>query len=327
MKTGVETASQRARLPKKSNPIFVALGGVRGGISLGYRSTSGTWVGKCVFDGKRFEKSIGQADDAGIGGLDYAAASQSVLAWSRQIIAPIGISSDDDNAVGFITVAEAIEQTGALRNTELMLRKNLFSSKLAGIKLTQLTARDLEKWRAGLPANWKAATSQPAAGRCPLRPEPVRRPPRNARRLAGEIRAGTKPLSIEAPTKRQLLSDGEVRKLIDAAFTVDNDLGAMVLVLASTGARFAQAAAMTVGDVQEARQRVLVPAAGKGRSARPKPAAAIPMGAAALSRLVEATGASDRPQGERLLMRLAIRNDKRTGSLEANRKGRLDDCA
>ena len=48
---------------------------------------------------------------------------------------------------------------------------------------------------------------------------------------------------------------------------------------------------MTVGDLQEARGRVLLPAAGKGRAARPKPPAAVPVAAGVLSQLVEATDA------------------------------------
>ena len=168
MKAGIETPAKRAQLPLNKNPVFAPVGGARGGISLGYRSASGSWVGKCVFDGKRLEKTIGQADDAGAhGGLDYAAACQAVLAWARRSIAATGSTGDAGTSSSDVCVAEAIEaylasskrKAGALRNSEAMLRKNVLSAKLAAVKLAALTARDLDKWRATLPASWKASTT------------------------------------------------------------------------------------------------------------------------------------------------------------------------
>ena len=56
-----------------------------------------------------------------------------------------------------------------------------------------------------------------------------------------------------------------MRNIIDAAYGVDPDLGALVLVLASTGARFGQAAKITVADLQPEAGRVMVPASAKGK--------------------------------------------------------------
>ena len=50
--------------------------------------------------------------------------------------------------------------------------------------------------------------------------------------------------------RHALLSDEEIRRAIEAAYGLDADLGALVLVLAATGARFSQAVRITVADVQ-----------------------------------------------------------------------------
>jgi integrase len=83
----------------------------------------------------------------------------------------------------------------------------------------------------------------------------------------------------DAEQARQvILTDSEVRAVIDASLAVDADFGALVLVLAATGCRFSQAAALTVCDVQIGARRILVPSSRKGRSTKARPHIAVPVG-------------------------------------------------
>jgi integrase len=62
------------------------------------------------------------------------------------------------------------------------------------------------------------------------------------------------------------LPDADVRKLVQAAMDEDDDLGRLVAVLAATGARFSQAAQLTVRDVLDGGEpRLMMPASRKGR--------------------------------------------------------------
>ena len=66
-----------------------------------------------------------------------------------------------------------------------------------------------------------------------------------------------------------MLRDADVRRTVEAAWEIDaeggwdGDLGRLMLVLASTGARFSQVVRTTVADVQVAQKRLMVPTAEK----------------------------------------------------------------
>ena len=83
--------------------------------------------------------------------------------------------------------------------------------------------------------------------------------------IGKEIEAGLKALPNAQTARQALLSDSDVRHVVDAAYGVDPDLGALVLTLASTGARFGQAAKITVADLQPEAGRVMVPGVGEGQ--------------------------------------------------------------
>jgi integrase len=119
--------------------------------------------------------------------------------------------------------------------------------------------------------------------------------------IAGEIRAGTKPLPYAAEARRQILSDADVRRAIEAAYSVDadGDFGRFVLLLAATGGRFSQLACLTVADVQADQLRVMLPASKKGRSDKTVNCVAVPIGPDVLERLKSAL--AGRRGHERLL--------------------------
>ena len=65
--------------------------------------------------------------------------------------------------------------------------------------------------------------------------------------------------------ENQILSDDQIRRVVAAALLLDDDFGRMVVMLAATGARFAQLRRMQVADVQAEQHRVMVPESYKGR--------------------------------------------------------------
>ena len=99
------------------------------------------------------------------------------------------------------------------------------------------------------------------------------------RRLGREIAAGLKALPGSANARQALLSDADVRKIVEAAFAVDEDFGALVLTLAATGCRFSQASRLRVADLQVEAGRVMVPSSMKGKSMQQRRSAAVPLGA------------------------------------------------
>jgi integrase len=110
-----------------------------------------------------------------------------------------------------------------------------------------------------------------------------------------------KALNFLTNARQQLLTDAQVRSIIAAAREVDDegDFGRLVLLAAATGARFSQLAALKVGSVQPTQNRILVPAAHKGRVLRPKPAVAVPVSPGVIDELAPIM--SGRAPGEPLL--------------------------
>ena len=178
----------------------------------------------------------------------------------------------------------------------------------AATELRKITAGDFERWRKDLtrrvrpPKARQTQQAQKSPAPRPLSPATVNRLLNDLRaalnaavkkhrralpaHVAVEIRIGTRPLPSAAEARRQILFDADVRRAIDAAYFVDDgDFGRLVLLLAATGARFSQIAALTVADVQAEQLRVMIPASKKGRSAKAVSRIAVPIGTDVLERL------------------------------------------
>src|SRR5207249_4486342 len=84
-----------------------------------------------------------------------------------------------------------------------------------------------------------------------------------------------------ADIESKILTDEETRQLLRSVRDGgDDDLYRMCLLLASTGARFAQVRRLKVRDVQVSRRRIMVPASHKGRvGSQPRAAVPVPVGA------------------------------------------------
>ena len=326
----IDTPAKRQRLPARANPYWVAVGGGRGGVSLGYRRRArgaGSWVAKVVLLGQRLEERLGKADDSGADGdvIAYPVAVASALAWSERQ-AEVMIVQQARPARTPPTVQSAVESYIATRiarsaeagtNAAVRLKLHVVGDQVfATIPLRKLRAGDIEAWRARLP------TKQNDSGRRPLAPSTINRLLNDVRaalnaaaeahrrefspHLPAEIKAGTKALSVASNARKQILDAAAVKAIVRAAEQVDADFGAVILLAAASGARFSQLAAITVGDLQAARRRVLVPSSRKGRAARAKPPIPVPLSDGVLARLEVA--ADGRPVGEPLLMRWAYRH-------------------
>ncbi|MGB3347892.1 MAG: tyrosine-type recombinase/integrase [Brucella anthropi] len=147
---------------------------------------------------------------------------------------------------------------------------------LADTPLHKLTKADLAGWRAALPGksttrrrltnDFKAALNAVA----PDELKPII--------AAGLVKPDSEP-SEPVARDNQILTDNQVRKLVQAAIATDDDLGRMVVLLAATGARFSQVIRLRVGDVQPDRSRIMMPASHKGRTQDyEKPSIPIPVG-------------------------------------------------
>ena len=88
------------------------------------------------------------------------------------------------------------------------------------------------------------------------------------------LRAPEKP---DRARTKQVLPDADVRKLVEAALTHDADFGALVMLLAATGARMDQLTRCTVADFQPEARRIMVPASRKGRGDKQITHTAIPL--------------------------------------------------
>ncbi|CAH1653499.1 hypothetical protein BOSEA31B_10938 [Hyphomicrobiales bacterium] len=285
----IDTPARRRKLPEAKAPVWVSIGQARSGLKLGYRKgpRGGVWVAKHVGKGTRRECTIGAADDAGApeGALSFTAATQAAIAWADGVKA----QAASGGATTAVTVKQAVDSYVTMRvarsaragaDGRSRLSKHVLRDKLAGMALSNLSATALTDWRKRLdpelaPATVNRTLNDLRAALSRAVDEYWRLLPPS---LPREIEHGMKSIPEASQARAIILPDADVRTVVDAAFTVDVDFGVLVLLLAATGMRFSQIAAMTVADVQPAASRVMVPPSRKGRAVKPKPRIAIPVG-------------------------------------------------
>lgn len=295
-KAAFDTAAKRAKLPANRNPYWHGVSGGRGGVSLGYRKPArgvGSWIAKIVVAGVRIEERIAPADDVGApaGGLPYPQAVSAALSWGRQKFAGIEAREDGDVGAEVPTVKSAITAYIAEReaksasgnDAKSRLTKHVLSDeRFAKLTLARLTAASLRRWREGLPKTLRPSTINRLLNdlRAALNAMAERHRRELPAHVAGDIKSGTKALPSATEARRQVLSDADVRGVVSAAFAADEsgDFGRLVLLVASTGARFSQIAALTVADVQVGKLRIMIPVSKKGRGAKQAARIAVPIG-------------------------------------------------
>jgi integrase len=294
------------------------IGGVKLGYRKPAGGGAGAWVAKTTTGGDRAQERIGAADDAGpneapaAGSLSLADATAAALAWAearrrRKARDAEAVASD---AAPAPTVADAVRDYIAQRiaqdakdgrDAELRLSRHVLAAPLATVDLRSLAARDLETWRKGLQRGGRAAAKAARLGEgvAPLAPSTLARllndlraalraaVRRHRARIDGAAFAAAIEDGLRAPPaateargedKIQYLPPAETARVVASSFDVDRDFGHLVLMLAATGLRLSQVAAIRVGDVQLAQGRVMVPASAKGRSRKAKPPIPVPLG-------------------------------------------------
>jgi integrase len=303
--TELDTKTARAKLGWAPVPYFVA---IDQGIELGYRKGKltndlkrkpGAWVMRRYIGGdkktKHTSESIGVADDfANADGAEVLTFWQA-QAKVRVLVKPQAAASEERAPQ---TVGDAVREYVADRiarnptngrDAHYRLETPVLADKrFAGIPLAKLTADDLGRWRKGLSKDVKAATVRRTINdlRAALSAA-VERDWRNLPdTIRGEIKSGLKPPDNAGGAARHaLLTDADIRHIVDAAFGVDADFGALVLVLAATGARYSQAARITVAGLQVDARRLMVPASAKGKGEKQRPEIAVPVGNDVIERL------------------------------------------
>ena len=298
-----DSVAKRARLAPAKNPRWQGVSGGRGGVSLGYRKPArgpGGWVAKLVIDGSRVEQRLAQADDAGAepDALAYPAAVTAAIEWARVQLRRLD-GEGEGSAQAIPTVRAAVEAyvaarsaraPAAGRDAEKRLGKHVLADEtFAATHLAKLNAGTLRAWRQRLSDQLQPTTVNRLLNdlRAALNAAAEQQRRLLPATLPAEIRAGTKALSAGSSARKQVLPDAEIRRLVDAAFAVDEtgDFGRLVLVMAATGARHSQVARITVGDVQAARGRIMVPPSNKGRAGKRPTPIAVPVGADVIERL------------------------------------------
>jgi integrase len=301
MQSKIDTVARRKKLPVATHPVWTSIGDARSGLKLGYRkgARGGVWVGKLVMGGARVQAALGAAEDGSGAGLSHAEATAAAIAWAGKENTRLTAKTDEENRVS--TIADAIasyvrmriaraERAGRDAQTRLA-RHVLSDAKLASMPVGRVAASGLSDWRSRLPATMTPAgvnrllNDLRAALNAHVAVHWRDLPPT----MAKEIEAGLRALPNAQTARQALLTDADVRRVIDAAYDVDPDLGALVLVLASTGARFGQAAKITVADLQPEAGRVMVPTSAKGKGVKQRRYSAVPLGPDAVERLKRLT--------------------------------------
>jgi integrase len=225
-------------------------------------------------------ETLGQADDL------VQADGRAILSWSQAFEKAAAWVKRQRNgnplADGRITVRQAVELYTGVRDDRDSKRRGrtvrsdaasrltlhvLSDSHLPGTKMADLSEGDLRNWQRRL-GELKSTTKQRLINDLKAALNSAYLDNRLALPvdLAQTIKVGLRPVFAEdaaEPIARvdQVLSDDQVRRIVQAVAEVDDDgdFGRLVLVLAATGARFSQVKRMLVQDVQPEQSRLLIP--------------------------------------------------------------------
>jgi integrase len=300
-KLPLSTPAKRAKLPVSKIPVWVSADNERrGGVKLGYRkgARGGSWLAKVVEHGHRTEDTLGPADDEGIaGGMSYREASEAARAWGKVERGRIANGEATKAKTRPATIGDALNEYVSVRakrdpingrNARHRLGKHaLADGALIRVQFDRLAERDFAAWRARLPQDLSPATVNrmlndvKAALNAYIDANWRALPPS----LKEEVKAGTRAVPNVQRARQALLTDADVRRVIEAAYGVDGDLGNLVLLLASTGARFRQVSQITVTDVQAEAERIMVPVSFKGRGVKQRHHVPVPVGSDVIARL------------------------------------------
>ena len=314
----LDSRAARDRLAARKKPYWRVLENAR---HIGYYkgTRGGSWLARAHFGGRYIEKKLGTADDTrDANGLDAFSFSQAQAA-ARNWFDGLALDHEAKAFGPAHTLRTAIEQYITTRDERESARQGrsvnssaahklklhvLSDVKLANMELAKLDAGTLAVWRKALPGttasrqrvtnDFKAALNRAAPSAS------VRLAIKDG--LATPRDEAQEPVGDDAADlESKLLTDVETRQFLKAVRDRgDDDLYRLCLILASTGARFAQARRLKVRDVQVARARVMMPASHKGRvGSKSRPPVPVPVGPDVIEALLPAINGR---KGEELLL-------------------------
>jgi hypothetical protein len=259
---------------------WTAIGGARNSLKLGYRrgAKGASWVAKIVHDRHRVQTVLGSADETK-GALTHQDAIRKAAEWAAAEKARIAAGIETEPLP--LTVADAVADYVAQRiaknrkaGTDAKYRLGSYvlgDEKFAALPLARVTEKELARWRKALPETLKPSTVNRLLNdvKACFRAS-VDRHWRDLPSTIGKvIEFGLRSVPNADKPRHALLTDADVRKVIDATYNSDKDLGALVLVLAATGGRFSQVAGLTVADAQVQACRIMLPVSAKECQSRP----------------------------------------------------------
>jgi len=293
--SSLETRTNRLKLPVQQKPhCFTA---IAPGIALAYRrgKDRNAWVVR-VADGKggNWLKNLPSIPD------DHEDANgESVLTFWQAQDAARKLARGTVESGRPVTVAEALADyerdlraRGGLTGNVSRVRHHLPPS-LATKPVAMLTSRELQRWRDGLvemkPATVNRTTHILKAA-CNLAA-------RHDARItnANAWRIGLASLRDSHRARNVILTDEQVRALIEAAYADDPAFGLLTETAATTGARPSQLVKLEVGDLQADRgdPRVMMPSSRKGHAGKRVERKPVPITPALALRLRQAAGGRD----------------------------------
>jgi integrase len=274
---------------------WTAIGGARNSLKLGYRrgGKGASWIAKLVQAGHRAQVVLGRADDTN-GALTHQDAIKKAADWAKAKKDRIAAGVEPASPV---TVADAVtdyiaqriaKNAKAGRDAKYRLRVHVLGDeKFAAMPIARVTTSELARWRSGLPATFQPATINRLLNdvKACLRAVVERHWRDLPSTIGKEIEVGLRAVQGAGRPRHALLTDSDIRKVIGAAYDIDEDLGMLVLVLAATGGRFSQVANLTVADVHVVAERVMLPMSMKGKGLKARSRIAVPIGRDVIDRL------------------------------------------
>jgi integrase len=271
---------------------------------LGYRkgARGGRWLVRWYKGEQSYtQATLATADDAlSADGIDVLTFEQAVVRAKNHVqkqramerAAAAGpVPTVQDAIADYLQVREAREDDarGAARKRDARSRLTLHVSgtELAGVALSLLSRADLRKWLGKLPEEFSPSTVRRLVNDLKAALNQAGRRHRDTlpAEFTATVREGLHLEEVEAEDPRQqVLADADIRRIIAAAWEVDRedgwegDLGRMVVVLATAGPRFSQAARLRVADAQAQDCRLMMPVSRKGKRSKKLQYVAFPVG-------------------------------------------------
>jgi integrase len=302
----------RLKLPRRPKPYWRL---IADGRHLGFRAgkQSGSWIARFRMPGSDVEyvtAKLGVADDRAEADdndiLSWAQAVEKANAWfaaqASRRFSNKPVRTVREAVESYIDVLDAriSERVGKPTRSITSCRLNvhvLRDTTLPPILLDKLSEADLIQWlgrvvglkdtsKKRLCADIKAALNSAYS-------EDRRQLPSDLKSIISYgLQITVEDIANPAAIARdnQILDDDGVRRIISEAYRADSagDLGRLVMLLASTGARFSQLQRMLVRDVQSEHSRLMVPSSRKGRG-RKAGHCRVPVGADVIAALLPIT--------------------------------------